>query len=49
MKTKIINFIQRTYQEIIVAYMLLKNRYRTVRFYKTLVNGYFCGYFEVAK
>lgn len=48
MKTKIINFIRRTYQEIIIAYTLLKNRYRTVRFYKTLVNGYFSGYFEVA-
>jgi hypothetical protein len=46
---KIINFIHRTYQEIIVAYMLLKNRYRTVRFHKTLVNGYFFGYFEVSK
>lgn len=46
---KTINFIQRTYQEIIVAYMLLKNRYKTVRFFKTLLNGYYYGYFEVAK
>lgn len=46
---KTINFIQRTYQEIIVAYMLLKNRYKTVRFFKTLLNGYYYGYFEVAR
>ena len=46
---KTINFIQRTYQEIITAYTLLKLRYKTVRFFKTLSNGYFFGYFEVVK
>lgn len=46
---KTINFIQRTYQEILTAYTMLKLRYKTVRFFKTLSNGYFFGYFEVAK
>jgi hypothetical protein len=46
---KTINFIHRTYQEILNAYTMLKTRYKTVRFYKTLVNGYFFGHFEVSR
>ena len=45
---KTINFVQRTYQEILNSYMLLKLRYKVVRFFKTLVNGYYHGYFEVS-
>jgi hypothetical protein len=45
---KIISFINRTYQDIVNAYMLLKTRYKTVRFVKTLLNGYYYGYFEVS-
>ena len=45
---KTINFINRTYQDILNAYLLLKSRYKTVRFFKTLLNGYYYGYFEVS-
>ena len=45
---KTINFINRTYQDIIQAYLLLKCRYKIVRFFKNLSNGYYSGYFEVA-
>jgi len=46
---KIINFIQRTYVEILESYTRLKTRYATVRFHKQLINGYYYGYFEVSK
>lgn len=46
---KIISFINRTYQDLVNAYILLKSRYKTVRFFKTLSNGYYYGYFEVSK
>lgn len=45
---KIISFINRTYQDLVNAYILLKSRYKTVRFFKTLSNGYYYGYFEVS-
>jgi hypothetical protein len=45
---KMISFINRTYQDILNAYLLLKSRYTTVRFFKTLLNGYYYGYFEVS-
>ena len=45
---KTINFVQRTYQEILNSYMMLKLRYKVVRFFKTLINGYYHGYFEVS-
>lgn len=45
---KTISFINRTYQDILDSYLRLKSRYKTVRFFKTLINGYYYGYFEVS-
>ena len=46
---KTINFINRTFEELRKSYLLLKTRYKTVRFTKILRNGYYYGYFEVSK
>ena len=46
---KTIRFFTRTFEEIRKSYLLLKTRYRTVTFFKVLHNGYYNGFFEVAK
>lgn len=45
---KKIAYLQRTYDELIQAYLKLKQRYKIVRFFKSLINGYYYGYFEVS-
>jgi hypothetical protein len=45
---KIINFFNRTYQQLAIALHTLSLRYRTVRIHRNLKNGFYMGWFVVS-
>ena len=46
---KTINFLNRTFQQIRLSYLKLKNRYKSVIMKYKLINGTYNGYFTVGK
>jgi len=46
---KIINFINRTRHQIYLAFIMLRNRYKKVKFHIYIHCGMFYGWFEVEK
>ena len=46
---KTINFLNRTFQQIRLSYLKLKQRYKSVVFVQYLKNGTYNGYFTVGK